>query len=97
RYRFTNRRLIEWLEMTSSEMAQMRTIIDADESRRRDRARKDRKRREEGALTQAEVELRHKDRVAEARRLRSEGLSYTDIAARLGLSKTAVCGYCRKA
>jgi len=96
RYRFTNARLIEWLEMTSSEMTQMRTIIDADESRRRDRARKDQKRREDGALTQTEVELRHKDRVAEARRLRSDGLSYTEIAERLRLSKTAVFGYCRK-
>lgn len=96
RYRFTNARLIEWLEMTSAEMASMKTIIDADESRRRDRGRKERERREAGATPQAEIHARHMDRVAEARRLRNEGLSYTSIAQRLGLARGTVFGYCKE-
>lgn len=95
RYRFTNAWLVEYLRIESAEMACMRTIVDADESRRRDAARKAQKRREAGDLTREEYLARGAARADEARRLRQQGLSYATIARQLGISKSTVTGYCR--
>ena len=50
RYRFSNQRIIEELEITGEEEREMRTIISDDERRRRDRERDEKRRREAGAM-----------------------------------------------
>jgi hypothetical protein len=90
RYRFHNQTIIDWLEITAAEEREMQTIISGDERRRRDRERKRKDRRQAGAVPQAERQAATEERRREAHRLRSEGLSYRKIAARLDISHEAV-------
>ncbi|MCM3800050.1 replication protein [Caldibacillus thermoamylovorans] len=53
-YNISNKKLIEWLDITSSEMMELRTIIDANEKRRRKRIANMEKRREEGVKSREE-------------------------------------------
>lgn len=89
RYRFSNRYIIETLGITPEEQAHLRTIISTAERERRRRE----KRRAAGVEDRATYLDRAAERRAEARRLRSEGLTLSSIADRLGVSVRAVTGY----
>ncbi len=67
RYRFSNQRIIEELEIRAEEEREMRTIISDEERRRRDRASKDPEMERRQYLT------RTAERRAQARRLAAEG------------------------
>src|SRR5918998_3470866 len=58
RYRITNEKIIDWLEITSEEEQHLQTIVSGDRKqeirRRRDRERKQKKRRSEGAVPKKE-------------------------------------------
>ena len=84
RYRFTNQRIIEELEIDFAEEREMRTLISDDERRRRDRARKNPEMDRQQYLTRAAK------RRAQARRLASKGLSVRQIARELEISKSQV-------
>lgn len=81
RYRMTNQRIIEWLEIDASEESCMRTLVSSDERRRRDRERK------EPEMSRREYEGRATDRRSEARRMAAEGMGATKIARALGVSR----------
>ncbi len=92
RYKFRNRTILDWLEVTPEEERHLKTIISDEERRRRDRKRKRKERRESGEvqMSRAEYEGRARDRRQEAPRLRSEGLSVRQIAAELGIGERRV-------
>jgi hypothetical protein len=84
RYRISNQRLIEILEITRNEERQLKTIISKDEKRRRDRINKMNERREAGMqdrntyLSSAEIKR------AQARILRAQGKDWNQIAETVG-------------
>ncbi len=84
RYRFSNQRIIEELEIDFAEEREMRTIISDDERHRRDRVRKNPEMDRQQYLTRAAK------RRAQARRMASQGLSLRQIGKRLGISHEAV-------
>ncbi len=90
RYRFTNSRIIEDLNIEPAEERQMLTIISEDERRRRDRDRDEDRRRRAGAVPRDQYLVTAAQRRTEAARLRSEARSYREIAEVLGVSKSAV-------
>jgi hypothetical protein len=81
RYRLTNQRIIEWLEIDASEESHMRTLVSGDERRRRDRERK------EPEMSRGDYEGRADQRREEARRMAGEGMGATKIAQKLGVSR----------
>ena len=87
RYRFSNQRIIEELEITGEEERELRTIISDEERRRRDRARKDPEMDRQQYLTRAAK------RRAQARRMVSEGCSVGQIAETLNVSIHTVRSY----
>jgi hypothetical protein len=89
RYRFTNQRIIEELEITGDEEREMRTIVSDDERRRRDRARKNPEMDRQQYLTRAAK------RRAQARRMAAEGLSTSQIAQELCLTQRSIQQYLR--
>ncbi len=95
RYRFRNETMADWLQLTADEQRQMKTIIGADEARRRDRERKDALRREAGCMSRDDYELRAQGREAQARALRAAGMAVSEVAAKLGVTRQAVYGYLR--
>lgn len=90
RYRLTNQRIMEWLEIDASEEQEMQSLISSDEHRRRERQRDEDRRREAGAISRGEYEGRAADRRSEARRMAVEGLSQRQIAKRIGVTQQAV-------
>jgi hypothetical protein len=90
RYRYSNKRIIELLEITPEEEREMNTIISEDERRRRDREEKQRERREAGMMSREQYEGRAAERRREAPKLRSEGRSVKEIATILGISERRV-------
>lgn len=84
RYRLTNQRIIEWLEIDASEESHMRTLICPDERRRRDRERK------EPEMSRGQYEGRAAHRREEANRMAADGLGATEIGRRLKVSRQHV-------
>ncbi len=95
RYRFANDTLLQWLSITSSEMAQLRTILSHDEAKRRDRVRHELKRRAAGAVPRADYLAAADNRRQRARQLRDSGLSLSQIAQELGIDRSTVSRYCK--
>jgi hypothetical protein len=91
RYRFGNSYLIKLLGVSAAEQTQLRTIISSTEKRRRLTDR----RRASGMMSRQQYVDRGEQRRLEARRMRSEGMSVREIAARMELSVGAVSGYLR--
>lgn len=85
RYRLTNQRIIEWLEIDVSEESRMRTLISSDERRRRDR--------KDPEMTRERYEGRAAQRREEARRMAAERLSTARIAEALEISQRTVQHY----
>ena len=92
RYRYSNQRIIEELEIDASEERYMKTIISDNERRRRDREEKARNRRNSGEveMDRQQYLTRAAKRRAEARRLAAEGLTQQQIADRLEISQSSV-------
>lgn len=96
RYRFSNSTLVDWLGITGEEMTLMRTIITADEKRRRDRERKAAQRREEGRPTLNEMQTTRDELQAQVVALRGQGKSWRSIASSLAISQTSARRYAAK-
>jgi hypothetical protein len=92
RYKFRNRTILDWLEVTPEEERQLKTIISDEERRRRDRERKRRERRLSGEveMSRAEYEGRAQERRLGVRDLRAKGLSKAQISEELGVSLSTV-------
>ncbi|QXE85575.1 helix-turn-helix domain-containing protein [Geomonas nitrogeniifigens] len=90
RYRFKNQTIIDWLQITSCEERQLKTIISKTEAaeRHRQRNRKHTSRANYLAISE--------DRKCEALELRAKGMSQRQIATALGVSRGAVENYLRK-
>lgn len=95
KYRFTNQSVLEMLAITSAEQECMRTLIGKEEKRRRDNLRKQAGRRAKGCVSRDAYVARSADLAQRARVFRASGLSYSRIAASLGVSKSAAFGYCQ--
>ena len=91
RYKYTNQKIMDILEIVPNEERHLQTIISKDEARRRDRERHKTRRRAAGMLTRDEYEARRVLEVAEMQRkaidLRQKGLSYRQIGLELGISE----------
>jgi hypothetical protein len=92
RYRYTNQRIIEELEITSEEERRMRTLVSDEERRRRHREKERERKRESGEVEMSRTQYltRAAKRRVEARRLNAQGLSVRQIAGRMGISKSQV-------
>ncbi len=92
RYKFKNRTILDWLEVTPEEERHLKTIISDEERRRRDRERKQEERRRSGEveMSRSEYEGRAAKRRSEALRMAAQGLRSGEIAAELGISKSSV-------
>ncbi len=96
RYRFTNEKIIDWLEITFEEEQHLQTIVSGDRKqeirRRRDRERKQKKRRSEGVKPRKEYlaetgNNRHHHRTL-AKQLKDQGMSFRNIGRELERSHT---------
>lgn len=83
-YKFSNRRLIELLDIGPDEQRQLRTICDADERERRDRL------RHRKYTDRATYEGNAQAKREQVRQLRGDGHSYASIAAIMGLTTKQV-------
>ena len=98
RYRLTNEKIIEWLEITSEEERHLKTIVSGDRKqeirRQRDQERKEKKRRSEGVDPRDEYLAQRsesrQDNLPRAKELRAKGMSLRKIGRELGISHTLV-------
>lgn len=90
-YKFTNKYIIEMLELTSEEQKKLKTIISTDEKYRR----KNEKRtpRNEEGLTQRQQQK--KDTIRAIKELKAQGYKYKEIAEKLNISIDTVKHYNR--
>jgi len=90
RYRLTNQRLIEMLQIASGEQRHLKTIISEETKRERDWQRKERQRRSQGAQPRdeyvASARERRQHNRREAKKLRDKGKSLREIGRELGVS-----------
>ena len=87
-YNYRNKTLIAMLNITEEEMQELSTIITLEEKRRRDKANRWNKRRDEEGLTKKQREMKIlKEKVNELSR---EGLSIRKIAKKLGVGVATV-------
>jgi DNA-binding CsgD family transcriptional regulator len=93
RYWFKNATLVDWLGVTSDEARQLKTILPADEAKRRNTERHRAERRAAGAA-ERDIYLQHAaDKCAQARALKAEGLSSAAIARAMNIGRSTVIGY----
>lgn len=94
-YNYKNTTLIKLLNITEEEERQLETIIDKKEVKRRTNKRTNEyhksQRRNENGLTEREQEKM--DKINKVKELRKKGLSYTDIAKEIGISRRTVINY----
>lgn len=88
-----NATLIERFGITDDEQRNLRTILSQTEARRRDAERKRQARQKAGAQDRQTYEATAQQRREMARSLRAEGMTQREIAARLGVSDSAVRHY----
>lgn len=97
-YNISNKKIIEWLDITSKEMRSLSTIIDKEEKRRRNTEHQRKKRRNEGVLERSEYNKSRKSKKAENVALLKDliqshpNASNYKLAELMGLSE----GYIRK-
>lgn len=96
KYKLTNGRIIEWLNITEDEQRYMRTIIGKDEKRRRNTKAKREKRRAEGMMDRSTYLAKATERRSEALRMREEGMTQKEIASALNIKIDTVKSYFRK-
>ena len=92
KYKYTNTKLIEILDITLEEQMHLKTIISGKEKYRRcadeKKAKQKAKRRNENGLTKKQQEM--KDLKTEIKELKDKGNSVREIAKILGISKSKV-------
>lgn len=90
-YNISNKKLIEWLDITEDEQRHLSTIIDANEKRRRKRIANAEKRREMGVKSREEyLKEQHnkkQDNLLKVEEMLKQGLKQKEIAEKLGVSK----------
>jgi len=89
RYIFKTDTLLALLDITPDEQAQLTTIIDKKEAKRRDAARARRARASAGAATRSDYETAAASRRDSAFSLHSAGHSWAEVGSALGVSATA--------
>ena len=95
-YNISNKKLIDWLDITNDEMVHLRTIIDKKEVRRRDYLNRAKKRREEGIRTREQrLEDDRKqvmDKAEQIKKLLEEDstLSLRQLVSKTGFSRSTV-------
>ena len=99
RYRLSNARLIDLLQVTPEEERQLKTIVSAGEARRRhaerENARRAAQRTADSGLTRADYLAGAESKRQAARLLRAQAWSYRRIATELDISLGSVAGYCQ--
>lgn len=88
-----NDTLINLFGISTDEQRQLKTIISSEITLERDRARQEARRRAAGAVSREAFLKAAEGRRAQAQALRTRGLSVRDIAAQMGVSKSAVGRY----
>ncbi|HIE1691477.1 replication protein [Pseudomonas corrugata] len=88
-----NDTLINLFGISTDEQRQLKTIICSEITLERDRARQEARRRAAGAVSREAFLKAAEGRRAQAQALRTRGLSVRDIAAQMGVSKSAVGRY----
>lgn len=94
RYRWSNKKLLEVLEVTESEECHLKTIISREHRLERSADRSRQRRRAAGALPIAEYSQSLEQRKVAARLLKAQGKSYRQIADELHISVGAAHKYC---
>lgn len=95
-YNISNKKLIDWLDITNDEMVHLRTIIDKKEVRRRDYLNRAKKRREEGIRTKeqrlADDRKQVMDKAEQIKKLLEENasLSLRQLVSMTGFSRSTV-------
>lgn len=89
-YNVSNKKIIEWLDVTEEEQKQLSTIIGKKEKQRRDTIATREARRASGALPRSTYLAKAEERRSEARKMREEGKSLREIAGALGISPEGV-------
>jgi len=84
RYRISNQRLIELLEITAEEERQLKTIISKSTKRERDRLKKQGERRESGVMERGIYLENAETKRASARIMKAQGKTWKEIAEELG-------------
>lgn len=90
-YWYTNAYLIKRLAITEEEQEHLKTIIDLGEKYRRRNVKRAASRRNENGLTARQQAKQ--DKIDEIKKLYSNGLTQTEIVARLGITKGTVSKY----
>lgn len=93
RYRFSNKGLVQWLDITPDEAAKLKCMLSREESARRNTERLRKMRRSEGAMERADYRARAASRRDEAKAMAKAGVPRASIAERLQVTKRAVDGY----
>ena len=96
RYRFSNKGLVQWLEITPEEEAKLKCMFSREERARRNTERLRKMRRSEGAMERADYRARAASRKDEARDMAEAGVPRASIAERLQVTKRAVDGYLKE-
>jgi DNA-binding CsgD family transcriptional regulator len=93
RYRWRNETLVDRLGITTAEARELKTILPADEAKRRDAQRQEDRRRAAGAVSRAAYLGQATARRQQALQLQTAGLSQRAIARELGVSPATICAY----
>lgn len=88
-----NQTLIDLFQITDDEQRQLKTIISLPIKRERFNETREKKRRENGSVSRVDYEGRADARKERARELFSQGMSKTEIAKQMGLSRMQVHNY----
>ncbi len=96
KYKISNQRIIEWLEITPEEQKWLKSIIGREEKYSRNNKRRAEARRGAGQMDRGAYLAQAAERRSEARRMREEGYKNADIAEAIGVSIDTVKSFFRK-
>lgn len=93
RYWFRNETLVDRLDITSDEARQLKTILPAEEERRRNTERHRAARRAAGAIERTAYLQQSADKRGQVLALKAKGMPNAAIARELGIGRSTVIGY----